>query len=197
MASSEQEIVSDMIALRDAFRAKADKLDAAITALTGSDLEVQHSAPSGVRPRPIIMAAMGGIPKGSQTVTRYRELGDNSLKILTFIGERGDVEMPDIQKFAEGQGLFNYDGLRSRLSDFTNKKYLQRVKKGVYRLTDTGAAKCGINLGNDHRGEDVGASSPSHRQHVSVAAEHAGQSGEPPAQSGVLSLTSERRYGHG
>lgn len=87
----------------------------------------------------------GNTPKKKQSSTRDRALTEKWSCVLKYIGEKGQASYDDILLLSRQHGLgISGNALRGQMSIYTNDKgWVERVKDGVFKLTEAGAEKCG------------------------------------------------------
>lgn len=76
---------------------------------------------------------------------RERALAPQWADMLRFIGERGKASLNDLMAYAaDKEHGINRNTLRSQVSIYSERGWLDRVEVGTFRLTEAGAAKCGF-----------------------------------------------------
>lgn len=93
-----------------------------------------------------------GVEAGNKTKRkRERALQPHWNKTLLFIGRMGEAHLNDINRFITQElGMeMSPETQRSQLANYTNRGWLARVAEGVFKLTESGAQKCGYSEKNE------------------------------------------------
>lgn len=125
-----QDVHEPMISEREA---KLDKVLAQAEVLR-TEIKVLREAQAMARGRKIEKAAP----------TRERQLKQEWIDVLQYIGARGPASLDDIISLVEVVGLgITKDTLRGQMANYEKRGWVDRVSPGVFQLTESGAAKCG------------------------------------------------------
>ena len=152
-----RQMIDERTARRDKLRSQLDALDLEIRVLQEAATRIGGG-----------MAARAPEPRSRRA--GRGEVRDRALKtewalVLQFIGERGPASLNAIMDWSEAEGAgIKRNTLRSQLSIYAERGWVERVADGVYRLTADGAAKSGFvaetrNDEADAAATDVGLSS--------------------------------------
>jgi hypothetical protein len=94
------------------------------------------------------VAAPAGDPRSRRAArgeSRDRALKDIWVLALRFIGKADRASLDDIMQWSDADNIgIKRNTLRSQLSIYAERGWVERVSDGVYRLTASGAAKCGF-----------------------------------------------------
>ena len=110
-----------------------------------SEIDLLKAEIKGLQEAINIMGGNTPAKKRKTTGTRERPLTDKWLKVMRFIGAKGQASYDDILLLSRQNGLgISSNALRGQMSIYTNDKgWVERVKDGVFKLTEAGAEKCG------------------------------------------------------
>lgn len=136
-------MIDERIARREKFRAQLDALDVEIRVLQ----EAAARIGGAVLPTASERERRAGRGEG-----RERALKAEWALALQFIGQAETASLDAIMKWSDAEGAgIKRNTLRSQLSIYAERGWVERVGDGVYRLTNDGAAKCGLDrqAGND------------------------------------------------
>lgn len=124
---------SSIQSLIDEKSAKREKLIAAVKSL---DIEINALYEA--------ISIMDGSNKADFTRSkkRNRALQEKWATVLKFIGQNGDVGFDVLYPKADELEIPR-NSMRGQMANYVNEGWLERVAEGVFRLTNSGAVKCG------------------------------------------------------
>lgn len=129
-----RQMIDERAARRDKLRSQIEALELEIRVLQEAAARVTGATVPAVERR---------TRRSVGAEVRDRALKREWASALQFIGRSGTATLDDIMSWsaAEGAGI-KRNTLRSQLSIYTERGWVERVADGVYSLTPEGAAKC-------------------------------------------------------
>ena len=77
-------------------------------------------------------------------IKKARRLKKEWIDVLIFIGKNGAATYADVIEYARSAGIsIKEDSLRGQFGSYVDSGFLDRIGPGKFRLTESGAAKCG------------------------------------------------------
>ena len=126
-----EDTIKEMRALSASLRGRAHKVDAAIRIMLSAEGQLAQPVTNALAPT--------------------RGVALHTVEMMSFILEMGEAPLAAIRAYLETLGNGKDVTLRSQLSSFVAKGWLVRARRGYYRVTPLGAAKCGLQY-EDRRG---------------------------------------------
>ena len=131
-----RQMIDERSARRDKLRSQLEAIDLEIRVLQEANARI------GGAPAPLGKSRSGRAPRGE---SRDRALKGSWTLALRFIGKAENVSLDDIMRWSDAEGIgIKRNTLRSQLSIYSERGWVERVSDGVYRLTASGAVKCGF-----------------------------------------------------
>lgn len=180
--------MTDAVAKVDALIIEAEERLGDLEAKANSarvELQTLHRVRAALVGEPL-GAAEGEIYRSAVTGRRRpRALSETWQQLLRFVGSRPSetAEIDELWQEIRRSSLdVSRNTLRSQLSVYADRGYLERVSAGTYRLTDMGRRACGLSKTN---GQDVGsrAVAAHHESHEREHRSDTSSASERPTES--------------